>query len=721
MLINDIQQIGFCEKRCTACGATFDADIDLSLCPNDGKLLCLSAHDELTGTVISGKYRIDAIVGRGGWSSVYRAYHLALNKVVAVKVLHPHLAMATQQIRRFELEARALLSLRHNGIVSVFDYGLLPAGNPFVAMDYLDGVPLSDVIRREAPLTDKRVVHIFLQVCDALSEAHRSGIIHRDLKPGNLMLLPQPDGTDIAMVVDFGLARCLDPDGEYLSLTATGEVLGTPAYMSPEHCLGHKVDHRSDIYALGCTLYEALTGQRAFVGETTYNLMVAHLNTDPPPFSTPSTLEPVARRCLEREPDARYQSIEELSDALSTSAMSSAQKLRQKAVVSPTDRSTSPMLIGLLLFAALITTVVGGVHLVVHGAMSQPIASVRPNTHSPVVETNGLTPPEESASSYHFNKVFYDRIMTMEQARQFSDRRLPSTYEELARSLRVSGQYERAEYCYKKAIYYTARQNPNDYASTTTLKEKLAEVQIILGKHKEAEKLCRELLDIQTYPEEPYRRQIPAAQSVLQSRQAASYVNCSDSELWNHISHCGWPYISQPSAPLYRGDQSVHLMLADLVSKRSLGEAMTILDNSPQAKTAQTTLARARLYAAHGQYITALSLFQDAANESKYDPIIPMEIGSIYHRLGSQTLASKYWNQANELAQRNPPGLLASPPVPGEDPLLTRTDSEARASLAEHGCINQADQVWRDRLQFGRPANDKPLKWYLQKMRRSVL
>jgi eukaryotic-like serine/threonine-protein kinase len=207
--------------------------------------------DALVGTILAKRYELKSFIGQGGMSVVYKATDQQLGKTVAVKLLLPHLVNDPITYQRFQLEARAASSLSHTNIVTIYDFGAGENNEPYIVMDYLDGTPLNDAIKMLRGLAMERSVAIFVQIADALQCAHSNNVLHRDLKPSNVLLIHQGPALDIVKLVDFGIAKLIPQDGgESLHLTKTGEVFGSPFYMSPEQCRGEKVDARSDIYSM---------------------------------------------------------------------------------------------------------------------------------------------------------------------------------------------------------------------------------------------------------------------------------------------------------------------------------------------------------------------------------------------------------------------------------------------------------------------------------------
>ncbi|MBX9573637.1 MAG: serine/threonine protein kinase [Candidatus Obscuribacterales bacterium] len=271
-------------------------------------------EEDLTGKILCDKFELTAFLGSGGMSEVYKARHIVTGKIVAVKILHQKLAKEENTSKRLKQEAQAAGALTHSSILSVHDFGVDSAGTPFLVMDFLDGVSLSDILKKEGPLPLDRFLTIIQQVASALAHAQQQNVVHRDLKPSNIMILKE--GKDRAKIVDFGIAKLVDPNNEASQrLTQTGELFGSPLYMSPEQCTGAPVDPRSDIYALGCVMFEALSGKTPHMGETVFDTIHRHINSSPPPLIA-AQLEPQVRdrlegiilKCLAKNPADRYQS-----------------------------------------------------------------------------------------------------------------------------------------------------------------------------------------------------------------------------------------------------------------------------------------------------------------------------------------------------------------------------------------------------------------------------
>ncbi len=279
-------------------------------------------------TSISDRLQILGRIGKGGMSVVYKAQHLAMKKPVAVKLLLPHLTNDPKSLKRFQLEAQATANLNHPNIVRIYDCGMTEE-QAFIIMDFIEGESLEQIIDRETKLMPERALAIFTQLCEGISHAHEHGIIHRDLKPSNVMITTDATGAEAVKVVDFGIAKLLvDDDGSTKqNLTQTGDVFGSPLYMSPEQCAGEKIDKRSDIYSTGCLMYELLSGRPPIVGKNFIDTMQKHTSELPKPYVNDVTGSKLAKRleaiiftCMAKEPSARYQDMQTIANDLKIAA-----------------------------------------------------------------------------------------------------------------------------------------------------------------------------------------------------------------------------------------------------------------------------------------------------------------------------------------------------------------------------------------------------------------
>jgi len=264
-----------------------------------------------------GRYQIREIIGEGAMARVFKAYDPSIDREIAVKLLKSQLADDEQYRMRFLREAKGAGTLSHPNIVTIFDVGI-DGKHPYIAMELVDGMTLTDLIRAGNPVSTRDVVEIGIQLTRALDYAHKKGIIHRDIKPGNIMMVST--GNQVK-VTDFGICRIDGSDGELTQHTQLGDVLGTPNYMSPEQVLGQKVDSRSDLFSVGVVLYKLVTGQLPFEGDSIISVAMKITQTDPPPVDklkpdVPLSLRRVIERSMRKQPEKRYQTGEEFAQAL---------------------------------------------------------------------------------------------------------------------------------------------------------------------------------------------------------------------------------------------------------------------------------------------------------------------------------------------------------------------------------------------------------------------
>lgn len=295
---------------CPQCGLA--VPLSISACPKDGSILNDTFGD---GRKIVGNYEFLEFVGSGGMGVIYKAKNPVLKKIVAIKMLHSHL-MSEAITRRFQQEAQAVSQLSHRNVIAVHDFGVSEHGQPYMVMDFVDGKPLSEVLRH-GTLSLEAVINIGIQIAEALQHAHDRGVLHRDLKPSNIMVTDYDCDFPIIKIVDFGIAKILET--EATRVTQTGELVGTPQYMSPEQCRGGALDARSDIYSLGCVLYELVTGKPPFANESMVAVIVEQLSKQPrslsevrPDMVIPIPLEELMTKVLAKEPVDRFQSMNEL-------------------------------------------------------------------------------------------------------------------------------------------------------------------------------------------------------------------------------------------------------------------------------------------------------------------------------------------------------------------------------------------------------------------------
>lgn len=290
----------------------------LAKCPNDGTLLIERAE---IGQTLAEQYEFISIIATGGMSIVYLARHIALNQQVAIKMMQSE-RLDEHRVSRFKREAEALSALEHINIVHVRNFGVTETGQPYMVLDYTPGRTLEQVLKEDGALDVRKAIEYFAQIADALQQVHERGILHRDLKPANILICEPPGGEPFPRLIDFGIAKMNIVDASTIGAAKYNEIMGSPPYMSPEQTTGSAVDERSDIYSLGCVLFEALVGTPVFAGETAVDVAGQHLHKKAPTVaertnnSYPHRLSEIVAKCLEKKPEQRYRSMEQLRDEL---------------------------------------------------------------------------------------------------------------------------------------------------------------------------------------------------------------------------------------------------------------------------------------------------------------------------------------------------------------------------------------------------------------------
>ncbi len=296
----------------------------------DGGELMSTMADPLVGMILPRRYRILSLLGRGSMSVVYKGTYEPLDQLVAIKLLKSHLVSDPNQAKRFQQEIKTAGSLSHPNIVGILDFGVTDQGVPYLIMDYLEGKSLAEVLEAEERLSVNRMTRLFTQAANALAYAHSEGVIHRDIKPSNILLIDTEDEKDVVKIVDFGIAKIQnsgigsgDNAQQTLGLTGTGEVVGTPLYMSPEQSQGKDLDGRADIYSLGCVMYHSITGNPPFIGESLMDTIRLQITATATPIELvrpdlffPERLQLIITRALAKDPRMRYQRMEHLEQDL---------------------------------------------------------------------------------------------------------------------------------------------------------------------------------------------------------------------------------------------------------------------------------------------------------------------------------------------------------------------------------------------------------------------
>ena len=312
-------------KYCPTCQKTFPADYNV--CPADQTSLQI-ARELQPGMIIRNKYEILDRIGVGGMGVVYRVRHLTFNEVCAIKIVNDVIAGDANFLQRFQKEAVVTRKLRHPNAVRVDDFDYTEDGRPFIVMEMVEGKSIGEILQEQGPFRVPRAIRIATQVARALGVAHKLGVVHRDIKPGNILLTTDEQGQESAKVLDFGIAKLREAVGDAnAGMTMTGMVVGTPLYMSPEQFMGKKageeIDGRTDLYSLGVVLYQMVTAQLPFEGDTLYSLMMQHIEgTVRPPHELvpelhiPEALSRVILKAIDKSRDQRFQSADEFISAL---------------------------------------------------------------------------------------------------------------------------------------------------------------------------------------------------------------------------------------------------------------------------------------------------------------------------------------------------------------------------------------------------------------------
>ena len=340
------------ERSCPECGKKTTAPT----CPEHGIPTLARVGNAVdtvqTGELIGGRFRVDKLLGKGGFGAVFRATHVVTQQELVLKVLKPNLGEDEMQVKRFLQEARTASKLSHPHTVRVYDFGQTDAGHLYLAMELLHGQELGQVLLDEGILSPQRAIHIAIGVLKSLAEAHQAGLVHRDLKPDNIFLCSVHGEDDFVKVIDFGIAKPIE-QGDDGGLTRTGFTVGTPKYMSPEQVLNKGVEGRSDLYSLGVILYQCLSGELPLSGASPVETMMAHVQQEPAALSLvcaqelPAGLEAIVMRALRKQPNQRFVDAEDmraaLEDVLQSAGLVTGRKARSAKMraVTPLDLDTT--------------------------------------------------------------------------------------------------------------------------------------------------------------------------------------------------------------------------------------------------------------------------------------------------------------------------------------------------------------------------------------------
>lgn len=380
--------------RCPTCERTFPDDI--GFCPHDGGRLVEapsgeSGGDPLVGTVLDGRYRVIACIGAGGFGTVYRGRQVTVDLEVAIKVLSAEASQNLEMVRRFENEAKIISQLRHPNTLKLVDFGRAPDRRLYIVTEFLTGSPLDRVLQRRR-LDVLRTVRLLGQVCESLAEAHGRGIVHRDLKPANIFVEKVGD-QEVGKVLDFGIAKI----SHQTTMTAAGQVMGTPPYMSPEQCRGDEIDPRSDLYSLGIVAYECLSGSVPFNAPTPLAILLKHLQEPARPLRSLSLdpalnvdpeLDELILTMLAKHPDERPHSAGVVRETLTD--------IERRLDVRPSRHSIAPSLVPHP--ASVTSTSTAASAFAPTHAMPTPAASPAPQAPAAFAPTHAMPTPAASPS-----------------------------------------------------------------------------------------------------------------------------------------------------------------------------------------------------------------------------------------------------------------------------------------------------------------------------------
>ncbi len=465
--------------------------------------------EDLVGETLSDRYSLLEIIGKGGMSAVYKVKDLKLNKYLAVKILLPHLMANPISHQRFQVEAQAASSLSHPNLIVTHDFGITDQGRPYLVMELLDGRSLSDILKSDKRLSLDRAVPIFIQICDALAHAHGKGVLHRDLKPSNVMVSTTDNGIDFVRLLDFGIAKVLPQDGaESIGLTQTGEVFGSPHYMSPEQCQGARLDGRSDLYSMGCLMYESLSGRPPFVGENVMETLLMQINDTPPDFKTidpslniPHQMELMVFKALAKNPDDRYESAATLSEALrayeqnvTVLLLKNIQNRWQmvKLKVRPFKEREKKMLV----FGAIVT--------VLFLVVASQLLSSYWNINTPDISSSNkafMPEPAIKPSTRLPQEPLFMRDLEI-QERMLRENPNSAIYDDYIRSVQAmassyagEGHFKEAVECYRRLLALMEKNDGATSTPTSITKERLADCIFKLAQYSEATALYTDLLN----------------------------------------------------------------------------------------------------------------------------------------------------------------------------------------------------------------------------------
>ncbi len=417
-------------------------------------------------------YQVLSLIGEGGMGTVYKVLDTRLDKVFAVKVLRPQLVADKNALERFKQESQAASSLNHANLAAVYTYDVGKHGAPYIVMDYCEGENLAEVLKHGKCIDVPSAIDLFIEIAEALEHAHEKGVIHRDIKPTNI-IIEQRNGTKIPKLVDFGIAKILPREGvNTQGLTQTGDIFGSPLYMSPEQCLGNELDARSDIYTMGCVMYECLCGKPPFSGGNPIKTILKHINDKPAELGKVSTqqkvpddLQYIIMRCLEKQSENRYQTMSALKNDL---MLLSEHKPLKRVKSTNNEKSNSFKQIVLPVLAMVVFLYVIAGPLLKSFIMDPALAPGDIVSHDPgavAIPSTGLVNPDsdaiklDSLSYSYFNAGQYDKAIPLLEfgvkAFRESGKRdsyLADQLQHIGKCYKMLGKYDKAAPYYDEAV-----------------------------------------------------------------------------------------------------------------------------------------------------------------------------------------------------------------------------------------------------------------------------
>lgn len=619
--------------------------------------------DSIIDSIIDEKYRVISQLGIGGLGKVYKAEQLDLNRFAAIKVLHLSALQDNEHLLRFEREAKILATLQHPNIVQVYNVGHLEDGGPYMAMEFLEGKSLDRLIASEPDIAWRRVLNIIIQACDAVAFAHSHGVIHRDIKPQNIMIVQSPN-PDTVKILDFGLSRVLTNKETVQRLTQTGALIGSVHYMSPELCQGRKSDERSDIYSLGCTLYECLSGRPPLDSDHPVSIINKHLHEMPVPLLPqrlsgnqkrfPAHLELVVFKALQKDPADRFQSMNEFAEALKLVSEERTEDLRLGNV---RLRKTSE-----LSSNTIVLIIVGVVILFLTGLVAVPYLQQKQKSAASQIVENPRERSQEKADVFLREAQRYKKSGQTRQSAVMLSRALSSIGRMMPQK-HLSGVSSMRDLDLLKAVESTM----NGMTEKPTIESRILES--IIANNKSFYYSERDLLDFHKAMASIYlfygdlggaaREYVPALDLCRQTKLVSvceELVNLMknfqprDNEPEPRAFHNRYVLIGESYLYASKGDLKSAKVYADEVADGLETEDFTQQNLFPILCDLGVLQTQLKMYArAENTLKSALKLAEEM--ESAYagqSKVVCMYLGKLYQAEGKSELAVKYLKRAGE-------------------------------------------------------------------------